>query len=337
MHSTPNARNSASFERTARPGAIPPRSQANPIGPALRAVQAQAGDALGKLEPLTGTLWTPEHSLILARNLGVLEAAGAATPDERKEADLKAREILKRAKRGLRATNPEFRAEDGFSELEDEDEDEEEDSGSDSGSDAGSGGPKYPAGNAEPGPATPTPRGGRKRARSDSDDETGRRPKRARFSNPIVQVQPPVDIIKLNPQPIRITYKRHPTEDRSDEWFTEMFRRLFHQMEATVTHYFALHDISGPEHEPWALEMTPEFIVWAEQVAEPNPNTQGWDQMLKCTTTRKWFLIAILMRIFKAKIFDEELWGATDTQKALMHSLEVATFTREGVLLLTPG
>jgi hypothetical protein len=114
-------------------------------------------------------------------------------------------------------------------------------------------------------------------------------------------------------QPLRINYKPHPLSDRTDTWFIEMFRRLYHQTERFVTHYFTLHD-SLDLGEPWALDFSPEFIAWAEQVAEPDPATGGWDGILKDGEQRKWFVMGILVRVLRVK------------------GLEKALFTGEGMI-----
>jgi hypothetical protein len=148
----------------------------------------------------------------------------------------------------------------------------------------------------------------------------------------IVQVQPRVDLATLAPQPLRISYKPHPLEDRSDAWFTEMFRRLFRQSDRFATHYFAVHNLeAGQFFEPWAAGMTDEFITWAEQVAEPDANhVDYWDEILRNTVQRKWLVMAILMKIIKVKIFDADMFGTGKEQAELLHGISRALLGREG-------
>jgi hypothetical protein len=195
---------------------------------------------------------------------------------------------------------------------------------------------------------------GKKRARVDDDDEyqdnITPNPKRSATRlttaaaakpavkdlpklpmNHIVQVQPKVDLAQLAPQPLRISYKAHPLEDRTDAWYIEMFRRLFRQTHRFVSHYFGVHDINaGDFFEPWGANMTPEFVAWAEQVAEPDPNLGTWDDLLRDTQQRKWFVMAILMNILRVKVFDVDLFGANKEQAELLHGISRALVGREG-------
>jgi hypothetical protein len=165
-------------------------------------------------------------------------------------------------------------------------------------------------------------------ATSDWPLKSGRPLKRTRIHKDF-QVEPFI-IDYTTFQPLRINYKPHPLSDRTDTWFIEMFRRLYHQTERFVTHYFTLHD-NLDLGEPWALEFSPEFIAWAEQVAEPDPATGGWDGILKDGEQRKWFVMGILVRVLRVKVFDEELFGANEREGRFLMGLEKALFTREGI------
>lgn len=158
----------------------------------------------------------------------------------------------------------------------------------------------------------------------------GRPTKKQKLTNNI-QAQAPADLPTLNPQPIRLNYEPHPLDDQSDEWFMGMFRKLYAQAERFVVESYGVHDIDrGAFFEPWACSMSPEFISWAESVAEPDPATGGWDNMLRNTEQRQWFVMGILMKIIEKKIFSEELFGANEQQRELLHGLDRALFQREG-------
>ncbi|KAE9368827.1 hypothetical protein N431DRAFT_347167 [Stipitochalara longipes BDJ] len=148
----------------------------------------------------------------------------------------------------------------------------------------------------------------------------------------VVQIQRSIDLANLAPQPLRISYKPHPLEDRSDTWYTEMFRRLFRQSDRFAKHYFGVHDLkAGQFFEPWAASMTDEFITWAEQVAEPDANnTESWDELLRDTPQRKWLVMGVLMKIIKVKVFDVDMFGASKEQGELMHGISRALIGREG-------
>ncbi|KAH6702961.1 hypothetical protein BKA61DRAFT_418565, partial [Leptodontidium sp. MPI-SDFR-AT-0119] len=130
--------------------------------------------------------------------------------------------------------------------------------------------------------------------------------------------------------PIQIEYPAHPTTDRSDAWFIDNFTQLYRQVEAVCSHYYGLHEIPI-EAEPWLeAKMTPEFVKWAEQVAEPDPRFGSWDELLRDKSLRKWFVMAVLMKVFKVKVFDLYLFGATREQTQLMHQVDRAFLGREG-------
>jgi hypothetical protein len=109
-----------------------------------------------------------------------------------------------------------------------------------------------------------------------------------------------------------------------------MFRRLYHQIELFVTHYYTLHDLNqGEFFEPWKeIDFSSEFIAWAEQVAEGE-----WDGILRDGVQRKWFVMGILVRVLKVKVFDEGLFGGNEREGEFLRGLEKALFTREGISL----
>lgn len=76
--------------------------------------------------------------------------------------------------------------------------------------------------------------------------------------------------------------------------------------------------------------MTPEFVAWVEQVAEPDPNLGTWDDLLRDTQQRKWLVMAILMKILKVKVFDADLFAANQEQAELLHGISRAFVGREG-------
>lgn len=101
-----------------------------------------------------------------------------------------------------------------------------------------------------------------------------------------------------------------------------------------------MHDLLayGQEfHEPWygiekGLKSTPEFLIWAEQVAEEDPEMDGWDGVLRDTNQRKWLVMGILMRVLRVKVFDGDLWGAEEEERKLLLGIERALLgpNREG-------
>ena len=146
--------------------------------------------------------------------------------------------------------------------------------------------------------------------------------------------RPSVDLVKLAPQPIRISYMPHPHGDRDDQFFITQFKKLSREAVTLSSTFFAAHDLSkeGDGNEPWAMKMDPKFYLWAERAAEPDTNTGGWDELLKDTAMRKWLVMGVLMRVLKWHVFDVDLFGADMQQQEMMHTLEKTLVFREGML-----
>lgn len=284
-------------------------------------IQGQASDVLNQLQTLPDGPFGPEHRIFIARNMGLLQGVTADSNQARRDAETARKDIEAKVREALKLTNPEFQAT-----VESDSEDEFGDGmvasgGGGNGSGERSGGTK------------------RRRADSASDDDEkaqAKLAKRARlYANTQLQIREPVDIVKLAPLAIQQKYAAHPSPDRLDRpdtWFMENFESLYTQIKRDFLAFYGLHDIPI-EAEPWAeCKMTPEFIKWAEQVAEPNPRMGSWDELLRDKQLRKWFLIGIFMKILKVKVFDEYLFGGSKEQKLLMHQTDRALLGREGML-----
>jgi hypothetical protein len=168
---------------------------------------------------------------------------------------------------------------------------------------------------------------------ADGQTAAGQQPlKRLRRNSKAVLTQSPANVFTL-PRPIRIQYHPLPLKDRDDQWYAALFRRLFTDVVKFVDDYFILHDlVQGDSYQPWALKWNPEFIFWADQVAEDDPQVGNWDELLRDSSERKWFLVAVIVRIIKVKIFDADLWGANQQQKDLLLAIERSMFQRDGML-----
>lgn len=149
---------------------------------------------------------------------------------------------------------------------------------------------------------------------------------------------PPWCPIQTSFQPLRRTYKLHPIGDRTDAWYIEQFRRLWAEAESFSFKYYAnSHNLKadgngGTSHKPWSsVNHTPEFLYWVEQVAEADPRT-GWDALLRNSEERKWLVMAVVMRVLRIKVFDEELFGADEREVEMLHANEKNNFLSEGKL-----
>jgi hypothetical protein len=279
---------------------------------------------------------SPGDPVALADSVGALLVSAQVTPDEKRDADQKHRRLRRRAIWSTQKRNVYgVRVPTGDTES--------DETGSESYQPCNSG-------NSHEGIGSPTP-GGRKRKRKSvtrpasegygSADERGSVVTLVRSSLPPPskrwmqtthsQLLPVVDLVKLQPQPIRLQYDPPPRGDRSDAWFIEAFRLLYREAENFVSKYYCVHDLKshGQFYQPWAIMHTPEFVSWAEQVAEPDPLT-GWDSLLRNTEERKWFIMGIIVRVLRIKIFDEELFGINEREQDLMHAIETTFFLSEG-------
>ncbi|KAF4635007.1 hypothetical protein G7Y89_g3089 [Cudoniella acicularis] len=181
---------------------------------------------------------------------------------------------------------------------------------------------------------------GQKRSRGDSDagnfriapDEDSR-PLFKRLRSAIASTEEANNLVTRNPQPIQIHYEQQPLKDRDDNWFVGMFEKLFDQTSNFAEKFFLIHDLNSEDwYQPWAQKFSPEFLHWTRQVAEedPSPGNGSWDDLLRDTTQRKYFVMAILVRIFHEMIFNIDLWGADPQQKELLLGIDRAFFNREG-------
>lgn len=312
MWTTPNARNSTSFDprRTVstpeqRLETFKKEHNKTPSERRISSVQKE----LNSLKPLTPEgkkpVWVPENTEVLSQNLESLLRAARYTPETRRSAvapitpNTAQKSTGSPTKKGKKRPRP------------NDDDDEYKEN-------------KTPGSNKRPATRSTTAS-----VRKSVVKSLPKLP-----LNHVVQVKPKVDLASLAPQPLRISYKPHPLEDHSDAWYTEMFRRLFRQTEQFVTRYFGVHNLdAGKFFEPWGAGMTDEFVTWAEQVAEPDLNrgTGTWDDLLRETRQRKWLVMGVLMRILTVKIFEVDLFGASKEQAELLHGISRALVGREGL------
>ncbi|RDL33151.1 uncharacterized protein BP5553_08590 [Venustampulla echinocandica] len=129
-------------------------------------------------------------------------------------------------------------------------------------------------------------------------------------------------------KPKRLTYDSLSEEDMPDEWFRKRFDRLYKRTLEVVEEHFIVP--SFEETELRDVKVGPEFIFWAEKVAEADPNSGGWQKLFQNPTQRKYLIAAILVLIFKIKIFDVYLWGSSDPQHQLLHNIDRSFFTHDG-------
>lgn len=164
-----------------------------------------------------------------------------------------------------------------------------------------------------------------------SDLRNQTRSKRTKASSKRKLHRVPLVLEEVKPQPIRIDYAPHPQEDRSDEWFVTMFRQLFHMCDTFAESFFGNRDVErGVTSEPLNLRLCPEFISWVDQVCEEDELVGGWDYVFRNTNQRRWLVFAVLMRILRVKIFDDDLWGAGKEERNMLVGIDKALLNREG-------
>jgi hypothetical protein len=141
----------------------------------------------------------------------------------------------------------------------------------------------------------------------------------------------PLVLEEVKPQPIRIDYAPHSQEDRSDEWFITMFRQLFHMCDNFAETFFGncKLDTKGSS-QPLNLHLGQEFTSWVDQVCQEDELVGGWDHVFRDTDQRRWLVLAVLMRVLRVKIFDDDLWGAGKEERSLLAGIDKALLNREG-------
>lgn len=150
-----------------------------------------------------------------------------------------------------------------------------------------------------------------------------------------------IDLAKEVPAPTRILYPPHPLEDCSNRFYELEFYKLYAEIEDWTNIYFGAPDLTTTEWESdvgdgvWTrVREMPEFVQWAEMVAEEDAEMGGWENMIANGVNRKWFVAAVIVKIIKHKVFDELLFGGTKEEKEMLFSMERAMFQREGVFAL---
>jgi len=163
----------------------------------------------------------------------------------------------------------------------------------------------------------------KKRGRESSPD--GRQHKKTWYK----RSSPGPDIVALNAQPTQLVFPPH-VDGRNDQWFEDEFQRLYKSVRLYFDMYFGREDLDDDD-QPWAEDFGDEFLNFAEQVAEADPQT-GWDVIIKDGKQRRYLFVGILWTVLEKKIFDELLFGATDVEKEALFATERAMISSEGKL-----
>jgi hypothetical protein len=159
--------------------------------------------------------------------------------------------------------------------------------------------------------------------------------KKQKFRYVEQQTDPHVGPIEDN-RPKQIRYGQHPLEDRDDRYFHMAIGRLESQIEDFSEIYFCFpttYTVDTDNNNPWDAGMGPEFLRFAELVAEPDPHMGGWNRFMTDLGQRKWFLVGILARVLETRVFNELLFGATKPMNDMLVTMEKTLVTLEGMCL----
>ncbi|KAF7960753.1 hypothetical protein EAE96_000426 [Botrytis aclada] len=130
--------------------------------------------------------------------------------------------------------------------------------------------------------------------------------------------------------PLQLEHPPHPAGDRSNAWFKDEYANLYIAIVRFAEEFFAFQDLQEGFHEPWAVRMPEEFYRYVELVAEPDAVVGGWDEMLLDTSTRKYLIVGIIVKILEARVFSSVLWGNTKEGEEFLHGLDRALLDSEG-------
>lgn len=132
--------------------------------------------------------------------------------------------------------------------------------------------------------------------------------------------------------PLQLEHPPHPDGDRSNAWFKDEYANLYVTIVRFATEFFGFQELQEGFHEPWAVRMPDEFYRYVELVAEPDTVVGGWDEMLLDTSTRKYLIVGIIVRILEARVFSLVLWGNTKEGEEFLHGLDRALLDSEGMI-----
>lgn len=132
--------------------------------------------------------------------------------------------------------------------------------------------------------------------------------------------------------PLQLEHPPHPQGDRSNAWFKDEYANLYIAIVNFATVFFGFQELQSEFHEPWAIRMPEEFYRYVELVAEPDTVVGGWDEMLLDTSTRKYLIVGIIVKILEARVFASVLWGNTKEGEEFLHGLDRALLDSEGMI-----
>lgn len=130
--------------------------------------------------------------------------------------------------------------------------------------------------------------------------------------------------------PLQLEHPPHPQGDRSNAWFKDEYANLYIAIVNFATVFFGFQELQSEFHEPWAIRMPEEFYRYVELVAEPDTVVGGWDEILIDTSTRKYLIVGIIVKILEARVFASVLWGNTKEGEEFLHGLDRALLDSEG-------
>jgi hypothetical protein len=136
------------------------------------------------------------------------------------------------------------------------------------------------------------------------------------------------------PIPTQYTYPPHWQGDRPDEYFETQFSKLYDQLIDFSQTYFNYPNIADHIYEHgedlWKLLPDSEkFVLYASQVAQPDPVAGKWNGLLSNNESRSTLVAGIISRVLQKEIFDELLFGAREDQKEAMEKVEMSLVGNE--------
>ncbi|KAI0186158.1 hypothetical protein EV127DRAFT_484519 [Xylaria flabelliformis] len=132
---------------------------------------------------------------------------------------------------------------------------------------------------------------------------------------------------------------KHPA-DYDDNFYTTNYKTLYNRLCDFAEIWFGqgiyLEDLRDTEAEisTWEVPMTEQFVQYARAVAHEDKGYVEWKDILNDPKHRKWLVVSVFSQIIERRIFNQLLFGATESyQKELdrhdSHWLVAEGFTRK--------
>ncbi|KAJ9151805.1 hypothetical protein NKR23_g2734 [Pleurostoma richardsiae] len=138
------------------------------------------------------------------------------------------------------------------------------------------------------------------------------------------------DLVGLEPTRLNFTAP-HDVEPK-DSWFELVLLDLYERVEGFAEHYFET-DVDYPadnQGSPWLEDLPQQFIDYVSLISRGDPLVGGWDDLIRDSLKRRCVVSGVFAKVLEMTVFNQLLFGATDTQKKLLHYHDMELVENEG-------